>query len=548
MSVALVFPNTYHQAMSNLGFQTVYRLLNCRDDSLAERFFLPDPPDLKEHRRSETPLLSLESQRPLADFDLVAFSISFENDFLNLPDIFELGRLPLMRRERNSWHPLVICGGVCAFLNPEPLADIMDLFVVGEGEVILPPLMEGLLGADGLERDALLEQLAGVPGCYVPSAYHVDQLPDGSQVCGAPLGDAPQRVRRQWLQDLDSSPTGSEVLTAETEFGDMFLAEVSRGCSRGCRFCAAGYIYLPPRERGLQSLTEQVETGLCERKRIGLVGAAVSDYSELEALNTEILNREGEISVASLRIDSLTTAEVEALKKAGHRTLALAPEAGSQRMRDLINKNLSRQQILEAVDLLGKTGILNLKLYFLIGLPHETRADIEEMVDLVADIRQRWLDHGRAHGRLGTLFLSVNPFIPKPSTPFQWVGMAQLRELKKTVRYLQQQVGRLANTELHCESLRAAHLQALLARGDRRIGHLLPDLAAGKPIGSCCSDAGLDLESLVHLDRDPQEPCPWDVLDVGVQRDYLWREYCRALEGVATAPCRPGCQRCGVCR
>ncbi|PNU20071.1 radical SAM protein [Geothermobacter hydrogeniphilus] len=547
LSVALVFPNTYHQAMSNLGFLTVYRLLNSRDDTLAERFFLPDPEDLKEHQRTKTPLFSLESGRPLSDFDLVAFSISFENDFLNLPVLFELGRLPLMRAQRNAWHPLVICGGVCAFLNPEPLADIIDLFVVGEGEVILPALLDGLLAAEGRDRPELLGRLAEVQGCYVPSAYAVESMPDGNLVAGPPLEDAPQRVRRQWLADLDSSPTGSDILTEETEFSDMYLAEVSRGCSRGCRFCAAGYIYLPPRERGLSSLTDQVETGLCQRRRIGLVGAAVSDYSQLEALNAEILNREGEISVASLRIDSLTAAEVEALKTAGHRTLALAPEAGSQRMRDLINKQLSRDQILAAVDLLGEKGILNLKLYFLIGLPGETHADIEEMVDLVVEIRDRWLAHGRSLGRIGNLLLSVNPFIPKPSTPFQWAPMAEMRVLKRTLKYLQQQIGRLPNTELHHESLRAARLQGALARGDRRFGQLLSELAAGKSLESCCADVGLDLAGMLHRQRPEKTRFPWEILDIGVSRDYLWREYRRALDGLKTPPCRPGCRRCGIC-
>jgi len=547
LSVALVFPNTYHQAMSNLGFLTVYRLLNSRDDCLAERFFLPDPQDLREHRRTDTPLFSLESGRPLADFDLVAFSISFENDFVNLPTLFELGRLPLLRSERNAWHPLVICGGVCAFLNPEPLADIMDLFVVGEGEVILPDLLATLTGEGGEERSALLETLAAVPGCYVPAAYVVEELGDGTLVAGAPLGAAPEKVKRRWLSDLDSSPTGSAILTAETEFGDMSLAEVSRGCSRGCRFCAAGYIYLPPRERSLESLTDQVASGLCERRRIGLVGAAVSDYSRLEELSGEIKDREGEISVASLRSDSLTEEEVAALKQAGHRTLALAPEAGSQRMRDLINKQLSRVQILHAVDLLGAAGILNLKLYFLIGLPGEERADLEEMVDLVRDIREHWTAHGKTHGRLGSLLLSVNPFIPKPFTPFQWAPMADIRTLKRSLKYLQGEISRLANTELHHESLRAALLQGFLARGDRRVGRLLPRLAAGGTVEACCREAGIDLPRVLHDSRSEELPFPWEVLDIGVRRGYLRQEYDRALEGLLTPPCRPDCRRCGVC-
>jgi radical SAM superfamily enzyme YgiQ (UPF0313 family) len=548
LSIALVYPNHYHQAMSNLGFQWVYRYLNGRDDCLCERFFLPDPEDLVEHQKTGYPLFSLESGRLLTDFDLVAFSISFENDYLNLPAIFDLARIPLLAAERGDRFPLLLCGGVCAFLNPEPLAEIMDLFAVGEGEVILPALIDRLREAQAIERESLLDDLSTLPGVYVPSLYRVGYREDGTLVYCRPQGQAPARVRRCWLADLDSSESRSFVYTEETEFSDLSLVEISRGCARGCRFCAAGFIYLPPRERSPEKLAPQFSEGLCRRDRIGLVSAAVSDHSRIGEIERQILEAGGRISVASLRIDSLTSEEVAALKESGHRTCALAPEAGSQRLRDLINKGFSEDQILEAVRLLGEGGIPSLKLYFLVGLPTEADEDIAELVALTKKIRTVWLAEGKKRGRLGHLTLSVNPFIPKPFTPLQWVGMVDAATLKKRYRAIRAAVGRLANTEAIFESPRSAELQAFFSRGDRRQARLLPALAAGDSLRTACRAAGVDPAFYLTRERREEEVFPWEVIDSGVTREYLRQEYRRALRGELTPPCAPGCRRCGVCR
>lgn len=525
--VALVFPNTYHQGMSNLGFLSVYHQINHRSDCLCERFFLPDADLLGEHRCGSFPLVSYESQQPLNEFDLIAFSISFENDFLNLPSIMELGKVPLFAEERQSGSPLVLLGGVCAFLNPEPLADLVDLVAVGEAEPILPGLLDLLTKRP--ERAELWPSLASLPGIYLPHWQH-----EGS-------------VRRQFLQDLDDTASRSFIHSEETEFGTMSLAEVSRGCSRGCRFCAAGYIYLPPRERSLENLLGQVELGLCERNRIGLVGAAVADHSRIAELQQQIIARGGELSVSSLRLDALTAEEIAAFRDSGARTLAIAPEAGSQRLRDLINKGLSEEQILAAVQLLAAGDILNLKIYLLIGLPTETLADLDDLLEMTEKVRQIWREVGRQRGRMGTLTLSVNPFIPKPFTPLQWVGMEGEGSLKKKLRYLHAAIARLPNTELISESLRSARLQALLARGDRRLGRLLPQLAAGGNPKQLCRKSGIDFEQIVTGVRDKDEVFPWEVIDQGIERAYLWREYQRALQGKMTPRCFAGCSRCGLC-
>lgn len=546
LSVALVYPNTYHQAMSNLGFQWVHHTLNSRPDCLCERFFLPDSADLAEHRKTGFSLFSLESARALSDFDLIAFSISFENDYLHLPVLFDLARIPLWASERGDDFPLVLCGGVCAFLNPEPLAEIMDVFAVGEGEEILPGLIDTLQTEIG-DRQMLLDELCRQPGIYVPCRYSIQYQDDGTPAAYKPIPPAPDRVQRQWLGRLDESQSRTYIHTEDTEFGDMSLVEISRGCGRGCRFCAAGYIYLPPRERSAAVLADQFTEGLCHRPRLGLVSAAVSDHSAIADLQQQIQQADGQISVASLRIDSLTAGEVAALKESGHRTVALAPEAGSQRLRNYINKGFDEEQILAAVRLVVEGGIPNLKLYFLLGLPTECEADLAELLSLTEKIRDLWLAEGKKRGRLGQLTLSINPFIPKPFTPLQWSAMASQSELKKRFRTVRSAIGRLPNTEVIFESLRSAELQAFLARGDRRIGRTLPDLAGGDNLRKACKQAGLDAAFYVTRERGAGEIFPWEVIDSGVDRDYLWKEYQRAAEGQLTPPCATGCVRCGIC-
>lgn len=545
LSVALIYPNTYHQAMSNLGFLSVYHLINSREETLCERFFLPDKEDLAEHRRTGYPLFSLESGQFLTDFDVIAFSLCFENDYLNLPVICELARIPLFAAERGDRFPPLLAGGVCAFLNPEPLAEIIDLFAVGEAEVILPELLPALAAAS--PRPALLRRLAAVPGIYVPSLYQVEYRADGTIAALRSEPGIPPRVPRRWLADLDSAETRSFIQTQETEFGDMALTEVSRGCSRGCRFCAAGFLYLPPRERSLKQLRAQAEEGLCQRQKIGLVGAAVSDYPHFGELAGDILARGGKVSVASLRLDALQAGDVQILKASGHKTVALAPEAGSQRLRDLINKGLDEEQILAAVRLLAEEGIPNLKLYFLVGLPTETIDDIDELLALTGRIREAWLAIQKKQGWLGSITLSVNPFIPKPFTPFQWAAMDGEKSLTAKLRRLRAGVGRLPNVNFNCEAVREAALQAFLSRGDRRIGQTLPLLAAGKNLNAACRAVGIDPEFYITRERGEEEIFPWEVLDSGVSREHLWREYQCGLALKPTPRCAPGCRRCGVC-
>jgi radical SAM superfamily enzyme YgiQ (UPF0313 family) len=525
LTVCLVYPNCYRVAMGNLGFQTVYALLNASPDVVCERAFLPDHEDLSEYRKSRTPLLSLESQRPLADFDLIAFSVSFESDYLNIPAVFALAGIPPLAVDRSGSIPLIMAGGAALFLNPEPVAEFMDLVCIGEAEPLLVPLLNSLKGEG--TRQEILREAAGQPGIYVPSLYEAAY--EGERLISFRARDtASPRVKRVWEKELDRHPTTSVILSPAAEFSDMFLVELSRGCPRGCRFCAAGFIYLPYRQRSLEEIKAQVARGLAERDRVGLVGAALSDYRGIGELCSHILGSGGKISVSSLRIDALDDEMIEVLKASGHKTVALAPEGGSQRLRDVIGKGLTEEQILVACDRLIGKGILNLKLYFIIGLPTETDADIGEMIDLVKSIRERVIAAARKTRRLGSVTLSVNPFVPKPFTPFQWCGMEGLASLERKGKLLREAVGRLSNIDIQMESPRDACLQALLSRGGRRLSTFL--IKSGE-LGSWKKGAkalGLAIEPLVCREIPLDELLPWDFIEGG-DRLRLEREYCQAF-------------------
>lgn len=527
LTVCLVYPNRYYTAMSNLGFQAVHAQLNAHPDVVCERAFLPDPDDLAEYEKSRASLLSLDSQRPLTDFHVIAFSVSFESDYLNMPAIFRLAGIPPLTEERGDSYPLVIAGGAALFLNPEPVADFLDLVCIGEAEPLLPTLLDLLRSGEGEGREELLARAARLPGIYVPSLYELEY--DGLRIAARrPLAGAPERVERQWLGDLDRHATTSELLTPRTEFADMYLIELSRGCPRGCRFCAAGFIYLPYRQRSLEEIKEQVLRGLQERKKLGLVGAAVSDFKGIGELCRFILQEGGKVSVSSLRLDQLDDDMIAVLKASGHKTVALAPEGGSQRLRDLVKKDITEEQILAACDLLIGSDILNLKLYFIIGLPTETTADLEELVALVEKIRVRVIAAAKANRRLGEVVLSVNPFVPKPFTPFQWCGMEDMKSLERKAKFLHQAFNRLSNVRLQLESPREAYLQALLSRGDRRLAALLLKADETGSWKRAAKALQLDTDDWVYGSISLDETLPWDFV-AGGSRERLEREYLLAF-------------------
>jgi radical SAM family uncharacterized protein len=553
--VALVFPNVYSIGMSNLGFQSVYGALNQLENVVCERIFYPEADDLPLLRQNPGKLLSVESQRPIQDFDLIAFSIPFENDYTNVLEILMLSGIPPRSEARTSVHPLVAAGGVAIFLNPEPLAAFIDFFFIGEAESILPDfwnLFNEIKDAN-LSRGEFLQSAAKrVEGVYVPSLYEVSYGSDGAVEAMEPLPglDLPRRVSYR-RADLTRSPACQTViLTPNTEFTNVMLVEIGRGCGRGCRFCAAGYVYRPIRYHSADKLLQDAKPLLSDTSRVGLVSAAVSDHPEISILCDSFLNLGGEISFSSLRADTITPEIASVLESSRHQSIAIAPEAGSDRLRRVINKNITIDQVYSAVEYLTEKGVLHLKLYFMIGLPTETLADLEAIVELTKGVKHHVLKISRGQKRLGTITLSIHSFVPKAFTPFQWVGFAGVQELKTRARWIQKALQKVPNVRVHFDMPKWAYVQALLARGDRRVAQFLEKVAIDRLSWSqAMRSIPLNPDFWVLRERGQDELFPWEIIDHHVERDYLWQEYQRALEGKQSPQCKPGenCRRCGAC-
>ena len=544
---ALVYPNTYFVGMSNLGLHIIYDLLNRRGDTACERVFLPDRTELPRYERTQTPMMSVETQTPLADFAVIGFAISFEMDYFNVVKMLMLSHVRPRAAERTERDPLVIAGGPCATFNPEPLAEIVDAFVIGEGEAIMPALMDAYHAGQsaGDDRAALRRRLGRVSGVYVPALYTPVYDDAGHLAAFTPEEGAPHSVARQWVHDLDVHPAHTVVVTEDTEF-NFYLIETARGCGRHCRFCMAGYCFRRPRNRSLAVIEKQVRAALPYGKKIGLMGAAISDYPEIDALCRSILGEGLSMSVASFRADSVTQELVEALAASGLKTLTLAPEAGSARMRAVINKGIEEHHLFTAIDLGAAAHIPNFKLYIMVGLPFEEDADIDAIIDLAVRLRS-YMDERGSHGMLT---LSVNPFVPKPFTPFQWMPMAGKKRLDRIMKKITQELRRHKKIVVHFESPKEALVQAILARGDRRLSEPLIHAAAGG--GSKDLADGMRAEGLLPDDYlirvwGVEDLLPWEQLDMGFSKDYLRQEYERAAARKATPPCFDGCVRCGVC-
>ncbi|MDF2572063.1 MAG: radical family uncharacterized protein, partial [Sporomusa sp.] len=357
--MVLVYPNTYHVGMSNLGLHIIYEQINSRGDTGCERLFLPDKKTMDEYIRTNTPLLSLENQLPLYEFPLIAFAVSFEMDYFNLLAILKAGKVPVLAANRVEGDPLVIIGGPCATFNPEPLADFVDACIIGEGEEVIQDFLDCYYESQqrGLPREEILLRLAQIEGIYVPRFYQPAYGGEGVIEHYDRHAEVPERISRRYIKDLSKYPGQTVIITSDTEFKDMYLIEVARGCGRHCRFCMAGYCFRNPRVRSLAQIAEGVEKAKLNQAKVGLMGAAISDYPEIDKLCHMILNQGLTMSVASLRADSLTPVLVESLAASGHRTITLAPEAGSERMRKVINKQISDEHIYQAIAAAATVGI-----------------------------------------------------------------------------------------------------------------------------------------------------------------------------------------------
>ena len=535
ISICLLYPNAYHVGMSNLGFQTLYQMLNADEDVVCERAFLPEPEDLQEYRNTQTLLFSLESQKPLSSFDILAFSISFENDFLNILTLLDLAHIPFESRLRDGRYPWVIAGGVAVFLNPEPISEFFDLFILGEAEEVIGEFLEvyrQILSDKGKkEKDDFLRRLSGVNGVYVPKFYRVVYAENGKIEAMNPEPGFPKKVERRWVAKIDQFPTQSTLFTPDTEFKEMALVEVNRGCPRGCRFCAACFVYHPFRNRSLSLLDSISREALLREHRIGLTGTAVSDHPQLLPLCQSILSKQGGISLSSLRVDAVTPSLIQCLREGEERTVAVAPEAGSERLRRMLKKGYSEEEILKSVDTLVENGLFQIKCYFLIGLPSETDEDVKAILLLAKRIRHQILMVSRDQKKRWRFILSINPFIPKPATPFQWVPLEGVGELKKKLKIIQRGIQGERGTRMIHDLPKWAYIQALLSRGDRRVGKIL--VAAHRTQGDwgqALRETPINADFYVYRRRELDEIFPWDFIDHGISKERLKEEYLTAMK------------------
>jgi radical SAM superfamily enzyme YgiQ (UPF0313 family) len=539
LRVALGFPNSYWVGMSNLGFQTIYRLFNAEAEIVCERFFLPPKQELAQFLASKTPLVTLESQSHVGDFDVVAFSVSFEWDYVNVLTLLRLARLPLYAAERTGRHPLVVIGGAVTFVNPEPLAPFADLIAAGEGEALVPSLLRAFNGAT--DRRGLLELLARERGMYVPSLYEPHYGADGTLASYSPAPaavDAPLPVRKAALKTTDAvDPPATSIFTPDTEFGARFLVEVVRGCANLCRFCWAGYNYLPVRPFPTERILQLAEAARPHARKAGLVSIALCDHPDIERILGRLHEMGYAISPASLRLDDLTPAIVRVLVESGERTLTIAPETGSDRLRRVINKTVTNDEILDRAELIFANGVENLKLYYMIGLPTETDEDLVAIRDLTLEIRARMLRFARKRGRIGGVTASVNPLIPKPGTAYQWLPMIDPSTIETKIKRLRALTSGIDNVFFSIKSERHSYYQALLSLGDRRVA---PAIAAAERNGqnwrAAVAEAGVDADFFIFRDRSRDPMLPWDIIDGGMKASFFRAEYDKSLREEWTLP------------
>jgi radical SAM superfamily enzyme YgiQ (UPF0313 family) len=563
ISVCVIYPNTYPLGMANLGFQAIFHIFESDPRVAADRAFLADPDERAQMRTSGEQLISFERGRPLSDFDILAFSISFETDYLNLLSILRMAGIPTRRDARaGRSFPLIIAGGSAVFLNPEPVADFVDLFLIGEGEEMVPEFIARFAHSRGAPES--LDQLASLEGAYRPADYTPIYDDRGCLAEVKYRGRGDGRVKRRLIGDLNRFATSSLILTKESVFGDMFLVEASRGCQWGCRFCAAGFMYRPIRYRSPENIIAEAARGLAERGVIGLVGAEMASVPEVAQVAEVVAGLGGRLSPSSLKADCISPRLASALAQGGNHSVTIAPEAGSERMRKVINKNLNEDEILSAARLMVGEGVENLKLYFMIGLPEERDHDVLE----IAALTGRILDAARAERRrIGRVTVSLNPFVPKPWTPFQWDAMEDARSTRRKIKLLRTHLQRLGAVELAAESPREAYFQTLVSRGDRRVGAILERLEAAG-----CEGAGPIWRELVAISDearngdargggalpDPDffvtrtyrddELLPWDFIDHHIHKWFLLSERKKAHYEHQTPPCDvTRCTVCGAC-
>lgn len=522
ISICLAYPNTYHIGMSNLGFQGIYGILNKRHDVVCERVFLPDERDIEEYIRTETPIFSYESKKSLNRFDIVAFSISFENDYPNILKILDIAKIPFEVSERNEYHPLLIAGGVCCFFNPEPIAPIFDIIFVGEAEESLNEFLDvykksqgsGIRGQKFKER--CKREILNLEGIYIPEFHDVKYDYNGKIADRVQRQGVPWEIKRRCIKDLSTSHITTTIITSEAEFSDMYLIEAMRGCPWKCRFCLVGHIYSPVRKKGLEAIRVEIMKAKETTSRIGLIGPSLTDYTHIK----DVLSIEGvDFSITSLRASKNSAELIELIK--GHKSVSIAPEVGTERMRKVINKKIKEEDILITSKLILDAGVENLRLYFIIGLPTEEWQDVIGIVELIKKIRSL--------SNKGNIILSISTFVPKPFTPFQWHPMEGLDSVKEKLKFIKKSLNGERGVKVFHDVPKYANMQGLFSMGDRRVFNVLKEMVKTDDYKSACSKAGINIDFYVFRKKDFNEILPWDFIDTGISKEKLWNEYMEAM-------------------
>ena len=566
LRVAFCFPDTYEIGMSNIGMRILYGIMNEMDGVWCERVFAPWGDMEAAMRAHHIPLYALESRDPVKDFDLIAFSIGYEMSYTNILNMLDLAGVPLRSEDRPGLEGLVFAGGVCT-VNPEPLADFIDFFSIGEGEEMTPEILNlyRRAKAEGWDKPRFLRAVAEIPGVYVPSLY-VHRYDEAGHLCAIePLDGAPAQVTKRIVRDLDKAYYPTHTIVPSTEIvHDRTNLEVFRGCIRGCRFCQAGFCYRPVREKRPETLYRQAVESLEDsgNHEITLSSLSTSDYRHLEPLADGLLDycesKRINLSLPSLRADNFSRElmlKVQRVRKSG---LTFAPEAGTQRLRDAINKNVTEEEILTTCATAFSGGWNNVKLYFMLGLPTETDEDVLAIADLVGKIIHTWRDHASSKKRGLSINLSTAFFVPKPFTPFQWEAQITPEEYLRRVHLLKENLkSRAVDYRYHSSDL--SFLEAVLARGDRRLGPVLEyAVRHGARLDGWDEYFRFDLwmDAFRACGVDPayyaqraygrEELLPWETIDVGISKNFFWRERERAYRSEISPDCRAGCGGCGA--